>query len=252
MIKGVLLDISGVLIVGEEAIPGAVHAVQKIKTAGLKCLFVTNTTRKTPKMIWESLRKFGFQIDREEIFTASEAALTYLQQKNLRPHLLIHKNLLPEFSHLNTKNPNAVVVGDAEEGFNYKNLNDAFRYLMDGAELIGLGKSRYFKYGDNLYLDSGPFIDALEFATGKKAVITGKPSKTFFTTAVKKLGLKPSECVMIGDDVESDILAALDSGLEAILVKIGKFRPEDERKIKGPTATIQTSIVHAVEKILGV
>ena len=236
-IQAVLIDISGVLSVGGEPVGAAVAALEKLRGAGKKVRFLTNTTRKPRRALVESLTSQGFELEVGEVFTAPLAARRLLEQQRLRPHLLVHPDVKEDFEGLSTDRPNAVVVGDAGDAFTYGSLNAAFRVLMGGegddeqepAVLISMGSNRYFRDGDGkLSLDMGPFVAALEFAGGVKAKVTGKPAKAFFRGALQDLGVRPSEAVMIGDDLPNDIGGAEAAGLAGVLVRTGKFRPEDE------------------------
>lgn len=248
MIRGVLLDLSGVLYVGDKLLPGALSAVQRLVGAGLPVRYITNTTRSTRRMILQRLKKLGFNIAEADIFTAPIASRQYVKTNNLIPFLLIHPNLGPEFTDI-TGEPDAVLVGDAGDRFNYENMNKAFRYLLDGATLLAMGINRYFNEEDIFSLDAGPFVQALEYASGTKAIVLGKPSLEFYSTAVMSLGCSPEDTVMIGDDVESDVIGAVNAGLNGILVRTGKYIQGDEKKIK-PGSLCVADITAAVDHIL--
>ncbi len=230
-IRGVLLDLSGVLYVGSAAVPGAPEALARLRETGLPLRFITNTTRSTRQAIGEKLRRLGFEIEDDEIFTAPSAVRAYLAEHGLRPQLLIHPGLEPEFAEVDQYDPNAVVLGDAGEAFDYARLNRAFRLLMGGAPLIAMGDNRYFAEDGGLSLDIGPFVRALEYAADTEAVVLGKPAEAFFHSAVDALGCSPAEAVMVGDDAISDVEGALEAGLQAVLVKTGKYRENDETRI---------------------
>lgn len=247
-IKGVLLDLSGTLHIGPEALPGAVEAVHRLRRTGLKVRFVTNTSRQSRRMLLERLQRIGLDISPEHLFTAPFAVHEYLRERQLRPFLIVHPNLEEDFSDLPRENPDAVVLGDAGEAFCYERLNAAFRLLLDGAPLLSVGDNRYFRESDGLSLDVGPFVRALEFAAGKKVIVLGKPSSGFFHRAVTDLGCRPDETVMVGDDVESDVNGALAAGLQGVLVRTGKYRPGDDVAISG--GTVLENIGTAVEWIL--
>jgi len=186
----------------------------------------------------------------DELFTAPIAAKDYLKKNNLIPYLLIHPNLEPEFAEYK-QNPdiNAVLVGDAGDGFTYDKMNAAFRYIRAGATFLALGVNRYFRDGDQFSLDAGPFVQALEFATGQLATVIGKPAVEFYMSAVNAMHCKPEEVVMVGDDVETDVLGAVDAGLYGILVRTGKYTEGDEDKL-GKHATCVSDITKALESIL--
>jgi len=246
MVRGVLLDISGVLYQDDEPLPGAVAAVQKLQQAGIEFRLLTNTSRRTAEAIYYDLKRMGFAISERQLYTAPRAMLDYLQKHNLRPYCLMHPNLDPEFARLNHTNPNAVVVCDAGERFDYKGLNKAFQVLMnDDAELLAIGENRYFRSRNRLQLDAGPFVKALEYASGKQPVVLGKPAPAFFDSALASLGLPADEVLMIGDDVEADVNGALQAGLRACLVKTGKYREGDESR--APDGLLANDLLQAVE-----
>lgn len=121
------------------------------------------------------------------------------------------------------------MIGDLGQEWSFERLNHAFRLLMTEPrpQLIALGLTRYWRASDGLQLDTGPFIKALEYATGIEAVVTGKPAAPFFETALSLLGTPAAETWMIGDDIRTDIEAAQRAGMHGILVRTGKFRPQD-------------------------
>ena len=119
-----------------------------------------------------------------------------------------------------------VIVGDGGDLFSYSVLNNAFRSIMGGAELVALEKDRYWMGEDGMMLSAGPFASALEYASGKKAVVMGKPSREFFMLALESMDARPERSVMIGDDVVTDVGGAIANGLCGILVRTGKFRQD--------------------------
>ncbi|HEY5974681.1 MAG TPA: TIGR01458 family HAD-type hydrolase [Geobacteraceae bacterium] len=228
MVKGILIDLSGTLHVGAQAIPGAVDAICQLQANGLPCRFVTNTSRTTRRLLHADLVRMGFQLPMEHLFTAPLAVRHYLERHGLRPYLLIHPNLAEEFAGLPQDESNAVVVGFAQHAFTYAALNHAFQLLQQGAPLLATGRTRYFQGAGGLELDAGPFVAALEYAAGQEAVVLGKPSSQFFLDAAAELGCTPAETLMIGDDAVSDVGGALAAGLQGLLVQTGKYRPGDE------------------------
>lgn len=231
MTKGLLLDIGGVFYVGEEALPGAVEAYGRLRASGLPFRMVTNTTRSPKRAVLEKLARLGFESADGDLVTAPEAAARYLQAHDLRPHLLVHPAIGGEFAELPSEEPNAVLVGDAGEAFTYDTLNAAFRVLMEGAVLLAMAGNRYFREADGLSLDAGPFVAALEYASGQKAVMIGKPAREFFHAAAAPLGCDLGDVTMIGDDVDMDVNGAVEAGLQGVLVKTGKYKQGDEAKL---------------------
>jgi HAD superfamily hydrolase (TIGR01458 family) len=141
-------------------------------------------------------------------------------------------------------------MGDLGEQFGFRILNQAFRLVMDGAELVALQKNRFWLTADGLSLDAGPFVAAIEYATGKDAFVVGKPSPRFFEIVLADLGADRDSVAMAGDDIETDIGGALDAGIAAVLVRTGKYR-EDFVRDSGiePTATIDS--VAELPELLG-
>jgi HAD superfamily hydrolase (TIGR01458 family) len=247
-IRGVLLDIGGVLYVGDRPIDGAREALEGLRAAGPGLRFITNTTSGPKRGVLDKLARMGFNIAPEELFTPAAAARDWLAARGLTPWLLVASPLLEDFPDARGK-PDAVVIGDAGPGFTYEALNQAFRLLMDGAPLIALAKNRYFMQSDGLTLDAGAFVTALEFAADVEATVLGKPAPDFFTAALTSIDCPAGEAVMIGDDWESDVNGAMEAGLGGILVKTGKYAQGDEAKLN-PGALVAADIAEAVELIL--
>jgi HAD superfamily hydrolase (TIGR01458 family) len=244
-VRSVLLDIAGVIWDGDRLIPGAVEAVAELRAANLPFRLVTNTTRRPKRALIEQLQEFGFDMTPGDVFTGTEAVVEYLRSRNLTPYLLVHPALDSEFADLVGETPNAVVVGDAADRFTYGRLNAAFRLLLVGAPLLAIASNRYFKDFDGLSLDAGPFIAALEYAAQVEANVFGKPAPAFFDAVLADLGAAPDETVMIGDDVEADVNGALAVGLQAILVRTGKYRAGDELRMNAggkSAATVREAV----------
>ena len=119
-----------------------------------------------------------------------------------------------------------IVIGDAGDVFTYDRLNKALRLILDGAEILALEQDRYWMGADGLVLSTGPFVAALEYATGKNSVLMGKPSPDFFELALRDVNAQPDEAAMIGDDILTDIGGAQTLGMRGILVKTGKYRAD--------------------------
>jgi HAD superfamily hydrolase (TIGR01458 family) len=232
-IKGVFFDISGVLYQGDELIAGAPEAVKAVRQSGMLVRFLTNTSRKTRDQIRTDLAAFGIETGADEVITAPGAARDYLREHSLRPWCLVHPDIESEFAGLDRDFPNAVVIGDAADGLNYARLNQAFRLCHGGAVLVGIGANRFFRDGDQLCLDAGPFIKAIEYAASVEAVIMGKPSRLFFQQAVESTDCEASQVLMVGDDVIGDIEGAMKAGLQGCLVRSGKYQAGDEKAVAG-------------------
>jgi HAD superfamily hydrolase (TIGR01458 family) len=232
-VRALLLDLDGTLYGEAGAVPGAVEALAALRRRGLPFRCVTNTTRRSRRLLAERLAGYGFEIRPTEIVTAVMAAVTILRERGAhRVAPYVAEATLEDLADfdLASGRPETVLVGDLGEEWDFSILNRAFHELMDGADLLALQRDRYWQKGEALALDAGPFVAALEYATGKTATVAGKPSASFFQAAVESLrsdGVASADgVVMVGDDLWGDIRGAQGAGLEAWLVRTGKYRDE--------------------------
>lgn len=248
--KAVLIDLAGVLHVGDQAIPGAVQALQRLRATGLPLRFLTNTTRSPRQAIVDLLVCLGFAVAADEIHTAALATRQLVHSRGLRPHWLVHPDIAAEMG-ASDPNPNVVVLGDAGPHFTFDALNAAFRLLMAGCPLIAMARNRYFKEPDGFTLDLGAFVAALEYGSGVEAEIVGKPAAPFFLGPLAELGVAPSEAVLIGDDLRDDIGGAQAVGIAGILVRTGKFRPGDDANPEVTPTRVVKDFSAAVALLVG-
>ncbi|WP_461481678.1 TIGR01458 family HAD-type hydrolase [Porticoccus sp.] len=239
--QALFLDLDGVLFVGDQALPGAADAVQKARDEGLLLRFLTNTATQPRHQLIEKLDAMGIAVRDEELYTAPIAAKHYIEQRGLRPYCLIHRDIRCDMAELDETSPNCVLLGDARDDLNYRNLNRAFQLCINGAPLIGIGMNRFFKNEQGLMLDAGPFIRAIEWAAGTEAVIMGKPGREFFAQVVASTPYQANQCLMVGDDVIGDVEGAVHAGLMGCLVRTGKYREGDEDKLP-PEGAVMDSV----------
>jgi HAD superfamily hydrolase (TIGR01458 family) len=234
--RAYLLDLDGTLYAGGAAIPGAAEALARLREQAVPYRLVTNTTSRSRAMLVERLRGYGIDASPDEVFTATVAGNLLARTAGYqRIAPFIPEPALADIRDLDlaggtsgrtsTRSPDAVLLGDLGERWSYALLQEAFEYVMGGAELVALSRDRYWLQGDRLALDAGPFVAALEFATGKQAAVAGKPSPAFYAAALSSLGLSSSTpAAMVGDDLWSDVEGAQRAGLQGWLVRTGKFR----------------------------
>jgi len=228
-IKGILFDLDGVLYTGSQAIEGAVKAVEDIRASGLLCRFVTNTSTLSLTSLQQKMNALGFSIPTNEIISAPQATLLYLKrQHNPLCRLLLAEDVKKDFTEFNQSETTAdyIVIGDIGSAWTYPLLNQVFNSLMHGAKLIAIHKNRFWQTEYGLQMDIGGFVDALEYASGVKAMIIGKPSRDFFQIALDDMGLNSSEVAIIGDDIDVDIGGGQQVGIKGILVRTGKYRQD--------------------------
>ena len=233
MPRAILFDLDGTIYEDGVPLPGAAEAVAGLRRRGIEVGFVTNTTSRSRRLLSERLHGMGIEAPPARIATALLAGAAHLAAEGYRrvaplvPALALED--LAGFE-IVTERPQAVVVGDLDDRWTFDILNTAFNQLMNGAELIALSADRYWRKDAVLQLDCGPFVKALEYASGKSAAVCGKPSAEFYRTALGSLGSwaleNPGDVLMVGDDIWGDIRGAQEAGLQACLVRTGKFRAD--------------------------
>ena len=259
MIRGLLCDVHGVLYVYPEAIAGSPEAVRRLKEHEFPHLFLTNSSLHPKSWILQSLRETGFEIEPDRLMTAVEAAGDFLADAGVhRVGWLCQPGLsedLPGFEAVSPEDPDpgpvdVVLVGDIGSRFTYETLNQAFRWLHDGAKLVAIARNRFYQSQNGLVLDSGPFVALLENAAGTKAHVVGKPSRAFFESGLRRLGVVAAQTAMVGDDLEGDVLPAMELGVRGIQVRTGKFR-EGEHAAGGKTVDmVVADLARAVDVVL--
>ncbi len=239
-VSAYLIDLEGTLYSGGAAIAGAAEAVARLRSRGVPFRLVTNTTSRSRRMLMERLTAFGFDVRADELLTATLAGVELVRAAGFaRVAPFVPAGALEDMARLDLRGgtsgrPHAaadvVVVGDLGERWTFALLQEAFEQVAAGAALVALSRDRYYRQGERLALDAGPFVAALEYATGASAALAGKPGAAFFTGAVHSLGLALGRAVaMVGDDLRSDVEGAQHAGLQGWLVRTGKFREETLR-----------------------
>ncbi|MFQ5582513.1 MAG: TIGR01458 family HAD-type hydrolase, partial [Mariprofundaceae bacterium] len=225
------LDLDGVLYIGDQIIRGAPEVVAALREKGYAIAGITNTTTQPRRAIAEKLQDMDIQISEEEIFTPAALAVQVIGKTGAA--LFVRESLKEDFRGVSETDtaPDYVVMGDVGgEGYSPEVLKQVFGMIMDGAKLLALHKNRFWQKPDGLHLDLGPFVAAIEYATGQQATVLGKPSQDFFLGICTKLDVTPENCLMVGDDIESDIGGAQNAGLKTALVQTGKYREEFVRQ----------------------
>jgi HAD superfamily hydrolase (TIGR01458 family) len=240
-ISGVLIDIDGVLTVSWRPLPGAVAALRQLRAAGLRLALVTNTTSRPRASIAAALAGAGFPVTAGDILTAPAIAAAYLNghYPGARCLLLNSGQIGADLAGVTLTRSgdpapvDVVLVGGAGPEFSYRALNRAFGCLRAGATLVAMHRGLYWRTSEGLQLDSGAFVAGLEQAAGVEAAVVGKPAAAFFAAALAHLGVGAGHAVMVGDDIETDVLAAQRQGLTGVLVKTGKYLPSAHHGASG-------------------
>jgi HAD superfamily hydrolase (TIGR01458 family) len=243
----ILLDVDGVLHVSGAPIAGAASAVKRLRDNGHRIRFVTNSTTKSRTQLTEQLRAMNISVEDDEVQTTGAVASRALAGK--RVLALTMPGMLDDLEGLQLAgmNVDAVLLGGADEGeetgriFSYLNLNRAFHELEAGAELYCLHKNKWWQTADGARLDAGAFVAGLEYAADIEATVLGKPSNAYFAAALDALDAEPGLTWMVGDDLEGDIVGAHNHGMKTILVRTGKFRPDEvERSTVQPDGIVSS------------
>ncbi|MFC5805139.1 HAD-IIA family hydrolase [Streptomyces formicae] len=256
-VSAVLIDIDGVLTVSWRPLPGAVEAMRRLRDTGIPLALLTNTTSRTRASIAAVLAEGGFPVTADDILTAPAVTAAYLTEHapGARCLLLNSGDIREDFAGVrlvdpdddgaegdgaegdgaegDSSAPDVIVVGGAGPEFGYAALNRAFTHLQRGARLVAMHRNLYWRTDAGLQLDTGAFLLGLERAARVEAEVTGKPAEAFFATAVERLGCAMGDALMVGDDIESDVLAAQQHGLTGVLVRTGKYLPETHRAASG-------------------
>ncbi|MCR6666115.1 MAG: TIGR01458 family HAD-type hydrolase [Methyloversatilis sp.] len=247
--KALLVDLAGVLHVGDQLIPGSIEALARLRAAGFKLVFLTNTTRTPRRTLVAKMQALGLDVRDQELLTAPGATMNLVRSRGLHPHWIVHPDLRDEVGP-DAAEPDAVVLGDAGHCFDYAQLNTAFRLIMRGLPFIAMARNRHFKEEDGLSLDMGAFVAGLEYSTGVKAEIAGKPAAPFFQAALDTVGVHAGEAIMIGDDLRDDIGGAQAAGIAGVLVRTGKYSAADEHNPDIRPAAIEDDFARFAARLL--
>jgi HAD superfamily hydrolase (TIGR01458 family) len=228
MIKSipVLIDFDGIIRLGTKPAPDAQKFLWFLSEKKIPSYIISNSTLKTSDDIKNFLKEnemdFGIPA-----LTSVDAAINYVKNNYKKVSVYCDENIKKNFhEYIDDNNPEAVVIGDLGDKWNYETLNEIFRRVYNGADLIAMQKNKFWKPdGVSLCLDAGAFISAIEYAAGKESVLIGKPSPIYFYSAIELLGFKnDTSFIMIGDDIETDIQGAKELNATSILVYTGKTK----------------------------
>jgi len=244
--RGLLIDLDGVLTLRGEPIPGSVEAVECLNVARFPYVVATNMSIWSRESLSAGLARIGFAIAPERLLTAAFAAASWCREHvSGEPlYVMAAPDAMAEFhglrlvGHEQAAAPDArvaaVVVGDAGDDFTAANMQAAFRLVRGGARLVAMHRNRWWFTPAGPTLDSGAYVAALEYGTESRALVCGKPARTFFRTGAAMLGglgrragagaspIAAGDAAMVGDDLWHDVGAAQGAGLRGFLVRSGK------------------------------
>ena len=227
-----LFDLDGVFYKGKEnpVKLGGDRVVETLRANGKKVLVVTNNSTDSVGTIRRRLSAMGIKLAEREILTSARLTAQYLRARNgaVRYYLVGEGGLEAEMrscGHMRTEGLDAgyVVVG-LDRSFTYGKLDKAVSLVRSGASLVATHNSKLYMYRDGPAVAAGPIVKAIEYGSGRRATVVGKPSRLMFRLALETAACRSSEAVMVGDQVDTDIAGAEKAGIDSILVATGVDR----------------------------
>lgn len=224
----VAFDLDGTLYRGEKPVPHAIEAVRRCRDRGL-VRFVTNNSGLTRAAIAEKLERLGFDAEPEEVYGTAWLAGRWCQEQGVRTAFVIGERGLHESLHdagiqtISDLEPRAdVVVAGICRTFDYALLDRAMQHVLRGARLIGTNRDATYPIEDGRFQPgAGAIVSALEVCSGVAPVVLGKPQPTLIEALLLDAGVEPSEALVVGDRLDSDIVAGHAAGCDTLLVLTG-------------------------------
>ncbi len=224
--KGFICDMDGVIYHGNKLLPGVKEFYGWLKNAGKHFLFLTNSNALTPLELRQKLLRMGLDVEEDHFYTSALATARFLKQQSPNSSVFVIgdaglTNALYEAGFtMNDVNPEYVVVGETRN-YNYENILRAVRFVQDGAKLIATNSDITAPSEAGIVPACGALVSPIEKATGKKAYYIGKPNALMMRTGLKMLGVHSADAVMVGDRMDTDIIAGIESGMATVLVLSG-------------------------------
>ena len=238
-VRGLLLDVQGTLVTrgegGKTVLIGGKRLLQVARSKGIGIRVLTNASKGSSSVLSE-LVGLGLDLREGEVITSAELTAAYLRDRigKARVWVLGEPELaevLRSYGHeIVEDGPDAVVVG-LDKNITYEKLNRALHFLRRGAMLVGCHASRRIPGASGETVSVGPIVKALEYASEKRAVVIGKPSKIIFRAALRDLRLRAEEVAMVSDELRSDLAPAKSLGMKTVLTLTGVSSREDVRRL---------------------
>jgi HAD superfamily hydrolase (TIGR01458 family) len=229
-LKPLLIDLDGVLKIGNSPATDVKPFLHFIDENKIPACLLSNSTLRTGEMVKEFFTSQKIEL-KIPVITSFDATLAYVNKNYKKVQVYCREYLIHHFDGMiDEADPEAIVVGDIEDKWNYHIVNDIFRKVLAGADLVAMHKNKFWNPEGELLIDAGAFITGIEYASGKEAILIGKPSPLYFIAALESINSNFEDgFIMIGDDIENDIKAAQVIGGKAILIYTGKSKfPLDE------------------------
>jgi len=229
--KGFLCDMDGVIYHGNNLLDGAKDFVDWLNKTNKKFLFLTNSSERSPKELQQKLSRLGLDVDESHFYTSALATAAFI--KNQAPgcsaYVVGEAGLLNALYDagitMNDVNPEYVIIGETRN-YNYQSILKAVKLIQNGAKLIGTNPDLTGPTEDGIIPACKAFVSPIELTTGKQAYYVGKPNPFMMSNGKRILGCHTSEMAIIGDRMDTDIIAGIESQMDTILVLSGVTTPE--------------------------
>jgi len=229
--KGFICDMDGVIYHGNQILPGVREFVEWLQKENKRFLFLNNSSERSPLELRQKLLRMGLDVGEEHFYTSALATAHFLktQKPNCTAYVIGEPGLLNALYEqgiiMNDVNPDYVVVGETKN-YNYENIVRAVRYVFNGAKLIGTNPDMTGPSENGIVPACRALVSPIELTTGKVAYYLGKPNPLMMKSGIKILGVAPEDAVIVGDRMDTDIIAGVESGIETVLVLSGVTTPE--------------------------
>lgn len=243
--KGYICDMDGVIYKGNMLLDGVREFVEWLDANGKEFLFLTNSSERSPLELRQKLLRMGLDVAEEHFYTSALATAKFLARQH--PGCTAYvigapglQNALYEVGIMpNDIDPDYVVIGETRT-YTYDTILRATTHVLNGAKLIGTNPDITGPSEDGLIPACKAFVAPIEIATGRKAYYVGKPNPLMMRTGLRMLGVHSEEAVMIGDRMDTDIIAGIETGIDTVLVMSGVTREKDlERFPYAPSYVLQ-------------
>lgn len=230
--QGFICDMDGVIYHGNRVLDGVVEFIEWLQKSGKKFVFLTNSPEKTPQELSMKLGRMGLEVSPEHFYTSAMATAAFLngQKPGCTAYVIgeaaLTKALYDQGIYMNDVNPDYVVVGETRAYF-FEKIEKAIELVNKGAKLIGTNPDITGPTERGVMPATGSLIAPVEIATGKKAYFVGKPNPLMLRHGLKRLGLHSNEIAFIGDRMDTDIIAGIESNVDTVLVLSGVTQLSD-------------------------
>ena len=232
--KGFICDMDGVMYHGNKLLPGVKEFVDWLYREEKNFLFLTNSSERSPKELQIKLARMGLEVDESHLYTSALATAKFIssQAPGCSAYVIGGAGLVTALHDagitMNDVDPDYVIIGEGNT-YNYENILKAVKLVMRGAKLIGTNSDLTGPAEDGIIPACRAMISPIEMATGQKAYFVGKPNPLMMRTGLRILGVHSEDAVMIGDRMDTDIVAGIETGLDTVLVLSGVT---DQNEIK--------------------